>query len=161
MSTYSNAHANTEKWIFYVQFPGNRSEFSIITYDFLSSTIWVIPVTHSDPRNFWKTHVLYDINGTVFIIEFGKPHAVDNRLYLKIINQVQIKNALKISLRLGFDSDVLLSISTPTYDDDDYVLDESEITISWKIKRTSNWSPNIHQRTFLDRQDPPICSNIH
>ena len=126
------------------------------------------------PRNFWKTHVvlhknqvllddpfLYGINGTVFIIEFGKPQAVDNRLYLKIINQVQIKNALKISLRLGFDSDVLLSISTPTYDDDDYVLDESEITISWKIKRTSNWSPNIHQRTFLDRQDPPICSNIH
>ena len=39
---------------------------------------------------------LYRINGTVFIIEFGKPQAVDDRLYLKIINQVQIKNASKI-----------------------------------------------------------------
>ena len=28
------AHANAHKWIFDIQFPGNRSEFSIISNDF-------------------------------------------------------------------------------------------------------------------------------
>ena len=34
LSTYSNAHANAKNCIFGVQFPGNRSEFSILSNGF-------------------------------------------------------------------------------------------------------------------------------
>ena len=44
MSTYPNAHANAKKWIFDIQYPGNRFEFGIISNDFWSSTIWAIQI---------------------------------------------------------------------------------------------------------------------
>ena len=49
MSTYSNAHENAGKCIFYVQFPRNSSEFSIIASDFWSSTTWAIQIQVSFP----------------------------------------------------------------------------------------------------------------
>ena len=44
MYTYSNAHAHTQTWIFYVQFLGNRIIVGVIPNDFWSSTIWVIQI---------------------------------------------------------------------------------------------------------------------
>ena len=40
MPTYRNAHAKLKKWIYDIQYPGNRFEFDIISNDFWSSTIW-------------------------------------------------------------------------------------------------------------------------
>ena len=41
-SVHQNAHANAKKWIFDIQYPGNRFEFGIVSNDFWSSTIWAI-----------------------------------------------------------------------------------------------------------------------
>ena len=40
MPTYLNAHAKLNKWIYDIQYPGNRFESDIILNDFWSSTIW-------------------------------------------------------------------------------------------------------------------------
>ena len=49
MPTYRNAHAKLKKWIYDIQYPGNRFEFDIISNDFWSSTIWAIQIQVSFP----------------------------------------------------------------------------------------------------------------
>ena len=44
MPTYRNAHAKLKKWIYDIQYPGNRFESVIISNDFWSSTIWAIRI---------------------------------------------------------------------------------------------------------------------
>ena len=65
MPTYLNAHAKLNKWIYDIQYPGNRFESDIILNDFWSCSIWEIQIQVSltefkNPKNsgiptFYKT----------------------------------------------------------------------------------------------------------
>ena len=85
---YLNAQAKVwiEKWIFVVQFPGNRFEYRIILNDIERSTIWDIQIQVSFPgfeiakipefnlyinlNIYWRKLFLNDVNVTTLAIEY-------------------------------------------------------------------------------------------
>ena len=77
MPTYLNAHAKLNKWIYDIQYPGNRFESDIILNDFWSSTIWashfrLLLNEVETPKNpgIQPNYAWYEFNKLTFLTRF-------------------------------------------------------------------------------------------